>query len=51
LDLEKQFKLSKKDYQNLLAFLDGMIVILKSLELATVSDRRKLKEMVLLPKP
>lgn len=50
LDLEKQFKLSKKDYQNLLAFLDGTIVIFKSLELATVSDRRKLKEMILFPK-
>lgn len=46
-DIERQFDLSKKDYQNLLAILDGTIVVLKSLELAAVTDRKKLTDLIL----
>lgn len=45
-DIEKQFTLSQKDYKNLLTILDGTITILKSLELAIVTDRKKLKDLI-----
>lgn len=47
LDLETRFKFTKKDYKDLIALLDGSFVILLSLELATVSNRNKMQEILL----
>ena len=49
-DKERYLKFPEDEYQNLIDYLNSTIVILKSLELATVSDRRELQEMILLPK-
>jgi hypothetical protein len=48
MDSEKYFHFSKKDCKDIIAFLDGILVILESLNLAIVSDRKKLQDCILL---